>query len=435
MKRSLMFVVSALALLISACSQPENLQTPQLEPQFGTKGGDSVEDVAYGQAGMLYVIGLWDSENVGLYPSSTTIQDAFLRRYDRSGNLVWETFFDVEPAYSDTSYVARLTAKAVAVDKSGNAIVAWSSTYATLVYDEANNRSLYEVAATFNYLSKYSPDGTRVWRVYTAPDTANLSNAVNDIALDSLGAIYTVSNSTLTKYSSSGTRSWVRTVAANDYPYATGVSVSSANNIYLVRGDGEVMKYSSGGTRLWVKSAALDGYDAGPYKIAAGLSDEVYVTGAYFDGYSESCDAGLTFYYYTMRAYKLSKDGARLWQKNVANGSIVEGQDCSADYFTALSGDPSLTADTLGNVYIAGFQDGSGGQDGFVAKYSRAGVLAWKKGFGTARDDTARGVATYDGSEVFVGGVTEGYLVHRPQAGGDAFMREVNSRGEKVWAH
>ncbi len=36
----------ALPLVLAACSMPEDLNVPTLEPQFGTRGNDSVEDVA-----------------------------------------------------------------------------------------------------------------------------------------------------------------------------------------------------------------------------------------------------------------------------------------------------------------------------------------------------------------------------------------------------
>lgn len=433
MRRSYPLVLAAAALLfISACSTPDDFTTaPTLEPQFGTRGYDEVTDVAYGKALTLYAVGIWDQRSEFRSESGQYVQsqDAFIRRFDRSGNLVWENYLDIESAYANNDdydgYVPTLSAQAVAVDGSSNAFVAWSAQYSR--YDFNSRR--YVVAASFNYLTKYSPSGKKLWRVYT-------NGALTDLATDSSGNVYATSETALTKYTSGGSQAWTKSQAVTP----SGVTVSSTNNVYIARWDGAVVKYSAGGTQLYLKTGQLDGYNwsgnyssGEPYKIAAGLSDELYVTATRHNSSSEGCDAGLTSDFFTMRAYKLNSTGTRQWVKNVASGTSEQGQDCSGDYYYALSG-LGVAADNKGNVYIAGYQNGDD-QDGFVAKYSRAGALSWKKGFGTPKDDTATSVASYDGSEVFVGGVTEGFLVHRQVGGGgDAVMREVNSSGNLVWA-
>ncbi len=44
--RSLLLAASTIALLISACSQPADIQAPTLEPQFGSADDDYGQDVA-----------------------------------------------------------------------------------------------------------------------------------------------------------------------------------------------------------------------------------------------------------------------------------------------------------------------------------------------------------------------------------------------------
>ncbi len=136
-----------------------------------------------------------------------------------------------------------------------------------------------------------------------------------------------------------------------------------------------------------------------------------------------------------MRVYKLSSSGTRQWYKDAAFGTQTQGY---CDYDGSYNGDVTDTpgrlnvaSDSAGNVYLAGFRNSTSSDvDAFAAKYTRSGALAWLKGFG---NDGATSIATYDGTEVFVGGITKGYLVHRQLGQGDAFMREMNSSGNRVW--
>lgn len=407
----------ALTLVLSACSTNDDLaRTTDLEPQFGTRGYDEVTDVAYGKALSLYTVGVWDGVENPEYNLSE-YQDAFVRRYDRNGNMLWEKYLDIEPAYEN--YVYQLNARAVAVDNSGNAIVAWSVDYTDSYYNEYDYYQ-YEVVATFNYLTKYSPTGSQIWKVKT-------SGALTDLATDSSNNIYATSSSALIKYTSSGSQSWSRSQAYTP----TGVAVSSTNNVYIARYDGALVKFNGSGTQLNLKTGQLGGYGY-TYKIAAGTADEVYVVtkysvsgNAYCEGFVTSAEAA--------RIYKLSNSGVRQWYKDAA---LYQPGDyyCTGDEHS-FDNPPGIASDTLGNVYIAGYSGDYNDQNGFLAKYSRAGALSWKKGFGTPQDDAATAIATYDGSEVFTGGVTNGFLVHRQLGGGgDAIIREVNSSGNLVWA-
>lgn len=419
---------AAFVLALTACSQTDDLTTPPtLKPQFGTSGYDEVTDIAYGKALTLYAIGVLE-------------RNAFVRRYSRSGALSWESYFDVEPAYTNEDYqnggyLRNMTAHAVAVDNAGNAVVAWSADYSGYFYDEVYNDYVFDVVASFNYLTKYSPSGTKLWRVYT-------DHPLTDLALDSNANIYATSGApfadsgtALLKYTSGGSLAWTRSQSVSP----TGVTVSGSNSVYIVREDGAVAKYNASGTRLWLKTRQLDGYnwsggfwESEPYKVAAGLADELYITATHYNDSSYACDAGLIQDFYTMRVYKLNSTGVRQWFRNVASGSFTEGVDCGGDEYNSVSG-LGVDTDTKGSIYIAGYQNGNG-QDGFIAKYSRAGAQTWEKTFVTFKDDAATSVASYDGSEVFIGGVTEGNLAHSQLGGGgDAVLRKVNSNGERIW--
>lgn len=427
--RPLVFVAALLTFVVSACSQPNALSTPTLEPQFGTPGHDSVEDVAYSKAGALYAVGMWsNSENTRAYgdggPPQTS--DAYLRRYDRSGNLVWENFFDLEAAHQYSHPQRRISSWAVASDSGGNAIVAWSADY--LEHDG----NYFQVIASYNYLSKYTSSGTKVWRVYTG------GNRIKDLATDGSGNVYGTSGDfftpgTFVKYTSSGAKAWEKSMPSGRAAPA-GVAVSSTNYAYLLRENGVVAKYSSGGTLLWSKATAPDDNYTQSYKIAAGLNNELFVVRGYqyASEQGEGCDGGENTAYYYAQLYKLNKSGERQWFRNAAKMEVYDG-GCGGGN-DAYGWEPqdglSLATDSLGNVYTVG---GTDNNDAFATKHNRSGTRLWSKTFGTNGTDGATSVATYDGTKVFVGGVTYGYLVHRPLGGTDAFLRGMDKSGNRVW--
>jgi hypothetical protein len=429
-------LAAILVIIISACSTPSEIAEPTLEPQFGTRGYDSVEDVAYGKAGILYTVGTWDSDvdmRQGVFPPKGN-SEAYLRRYDRSGNLVWENYFDLEPAHASKAH--QMTAHAVVVDRNGNALVAWSAVYREHLPPEA------EEVFAFNYLSKYDRNGKRLWRVNATPQFnpsyGTRSPLITDLATDSSGnvyltsiadSIYESSGTALTKYSASGARLWEKTMGYPQGP--TGVAVSSTNNVYIVRKGGSVVKYSSNGSMIWVKTDSLGDFFGRDYKIVAGLSDELYVLGSYQYKYeqAEECDYPADTYYFYARLYKLDKNGAQQWYKNAA---MMEwsNNDCAGDSRWLPQHGLNLASDSLGNVYAVG---GADNNNAFATKYNRSGARLWSKFFGTFALDGATSVATFDGTEVFVGGVTYGNLAHRNLGGSDAFLREMNKDGNRIW--
>lgn len=77
--RPLLFAASALALFISACSQPADIQAPTLEPQFGTANDDRATFVAVNSAHThVYTAGITSRLGDGTL---------FLRRYNQDGSL------------------------------------------------------------------------------------------------------------------------------------------------------------------------------------------------------------------------------------------------------------------------------------------------------------------------------------------------------------
>ncbi len=121
---------------------------------------------------------------------------------------------------------------------------------------------------------------------------------------------------------------------------------------------------------------------------------------------------------------RYSAAGALLWARQLGtSGTYVELGVVTLG--VATDGD--------GNVCIAGYTDGSlggpnrGRDDAWVAKYSAAGELCWKRQLGTASDDEASGVATDGDGNVYIAGSTG------PYQGTDAWVAKYSAAGALRW--
>jgi hypothetical protein len=103
-----------------------------------------------------------------------------------------------------------------------------------------------------------------------------------------------------------------------------------------------------------------------------------------------------------------------------------------------------VSADAVGNVYIAGSTRGSFGaerpgndQDAFVAKYSASGELLWTRQLGSAvgYDEVAAGVSADALGNVFVAGRSFGGLDGPNRGSADAFVAKYSAAGDLLWIH
>lgn len=347
-----------------------------------------------------------------------------MRRYNSSGHLLWETFFDVDPAYD--SYGGRgVKVNDMAVDGGGNVYIGWRIEYQ--VTDNAWR--------SVPYLSKVAPDGRLKYRK---------SLWVDQVVVDPLGNAYVHSGDELIKFSPSGSKVWLKR-GFGGMNSTEDLTLSGAGNIYTVTTEGFVGKYrGSSGAGIWKKkvlpgpsevtpppvgscsSACGDGVS---YRIQAGLADEVHVVGGrYTLAFNQ---VGGLDHAHHLSFFRFGPDGVRRSRSRLFT---ADRESCGpGNAYCPPYSWPNfeLAADRDGHTYVATSLAG----DASVTKVNRRGGQVWSKRFGTPKFDVALDVAAYRSGEVFVGGMTDGALVHRPLGLGDAFLTRLDRRGNRLWTH
>jgi uncharacterized delta-60 repeat protein len=312
----------------------------------GSGNGDAVAAaIAVDDSGNVFVTG---ESRYGTNSDYATI------KYSSAGVPLWTNWYG---GLTNGNYSAR----AVAVDGSGNVIVtgtSWNGTnsdYATV---------------------KYSSVGLPLWtNCYDGPGYASPFNG-NDyttaMAMDSSGNVFVTgysegshgnSDYATVAYSGAGVPLWTNRYNGpgndEDQPYA--IAVDRGGNV-LVTGyshsssssyDYATVKYSNAGEALWTNlyNGPINYVDYA-FAIAADPIGNVFVTGG-------SAGSGGNDAYATL-AY--SDAGVPLWT-NRYNGPVYGGVNGASAR--------AMVVDRNGNVYVTGNSIGSGGQSDFVTiKYS-----------------------------------------------------------------
>ncbi len=416
MKRIL---VPALLFALAACSQtPIEPQTPDaaLVPQsFGSSGNDYGNDVTVQTSqGVVYAAG----ETYGsLNGTQQGNGDAFVRRYDREGGLVWGRQFGT--AQYDT-------AQSVATDGSANAYVV-GYTYGSL----AGSRGQADA-----FIRKYNKSGSVVWTrqfgtsEYDYAYGVTTDSSGNAYVVGSTGGNLAATNSGsddafIRKYNASGTALWTRQFTFSDYTVSQGVAVDGSGAVYVagytsgLDSSGFVRKLSNAGSTVWTK--VLDnGSDEYVMDITA-KGAYIYVAGFTYGTYASPNLGGSDAF---VRRYNAS--GTNLWTRQFGSSGYDQAR--------------GIGVDSSGNAYVTGETDGAisganaGGSDIFARKYTSSGSVSWTKQFGTSAYDAAGDVATYSPSESYLIGSTQGTLAGTNHGGYDAFLRRISgSNGNAVW--
>jgi len=192
--------------------------------QIGTPSGDYGTSVAVDASGNAYISGSTDGSLGG--PNAGDGGDAFLLKYDGSGNLLWSQ--QIGTPSGDYGY-------GVAVDAFGNAYIS-GYTHGSLGGPNAGG---YDT-----FLVKYDGSGSLLWSQQIGTSSHDYGRSV---ALDASGNAY-ITGSTegsltepnagyydafLAKYDGSGSLLWSQQIGTSRWEYGESVALDAFGNAYI----------------------------------------------------------------------------------------------------------------------------------------------------------------------------------------------------------
>jgi predicted RNA binding protein with dsRBD fold (UPF0201 family) len=351
-----------------------NINRCEWNKTWGGSGYDSGAGIALDGSGNAFITGSTES-----YEDENG--DAFLLKYDSSGNLLWNKTWG--GSFDDRGY-------GIALDGSGNLfITGYTKSYGAGYYDA--------------FLLKYDSDGNLLWyKTWGGSD----SDYGKGIALDSSGNAF-ITGSTksygagyddafLLKYDSDGNLLWYKTWGGSDSDYGKGIALDGSGNAFITGdtysfgagySDAFLLKYDVSGNQLWNKTWGGSDSDYGK-GIMLDSSGNAFITGS-TDSYEDgNGDAFLL---------KYDSSGNLLWYKTWGGSDYDYGCE--------------IALDASGNLFITGstYSYGAGYRDIFLLKYDSSGNLLWYKIWGGSNSDWGKGIALDASGNAFITGETNSY--------------------------
>lgn len=387
--------------------------------QFGATA--PFEDQVWGVASdgsNIYVVGYTLGALSG--QTSAGVSDAFIRKYDSAGNLLWSRQFGT--ANSDVAYAVTADSSGAYVAGSvggslGGQTGAGLSDAFLVKYDTAGNVVWTRLVGTAGFDTGYAvaQDSTGVYLAGSTDGT--LPGSAASGSLDAFVRKYDINGNALwTRQFGTAQADEAKTLAVSP----SGVYVSGRTGGALVQAgagldDAFVRKYDTGGNIIWTRQfgTSLGDFAEGSAADANG----VYVGGS-TGGSLQGAFAGGIFDGY-VRMYDNSGNAVWTHQFGTAGTDQVEG----------------VAADSSG-VYAGGHTDGTlpgqssaGGTDLFMRKLNTSGNAVWTSQFGSPSSDFTHDAAV-DANGVFLAGGTLGSLPTQASSGSsDGFVASLNNGG------
>ncbi|MEZ6191110.1 MAG: SBBP repeat-containing protein [Phycisphaerales bacterium] len=392
--------------LSAGLARSETPYQVQWTRQFGMPYEDVSKSVAVDSLGNIYICG--DTLGGQVSGPKPVYHDAFLTKYDSSGNLLWSRQFGT----TTTEYCY-----AVATDASGGVFIS-GSTWGDL---DGN----VGAGSSDAFLTKYNDAGDRLWTQQLGSPSDELGYSV---ATDALGNAY-ISGRTLgvlngntsagnhdaflAKYDPTGNNLWTRQFGTADWDTGFSVATDTSGYAYVsgfTNGDLHgntnanpgisdvfLAKYDPEGTRIWTQQIGTTGFD-----LCLSVSTDIW---KHLRQWKHQYGAGRQYLRRRVRrvSIKFDPSGNKLWARQIGSTQNDDGY--------------SVSTDVWGNIYISGETYGdfdgntsAGESDVFLTKYDPDGNKLWTRQIGTDSWDAGRAVTTDALGNVYISGETRGTL-------------------------
>ena len=441
---------AALAVTAAALLAVPRGAEAQFPFRFGAEYADVATDVAIGEGGNVYVVGWFQGvvdfdpsprleERISISdPSSPLEVDAFVAKYTSSGTLIW-----VRTISGKGMQVLNAVAfrdGTVFLGGSASGITSFEGR-AAVKFDAGFGRDAMVAACNV--------DGEFLWSLRMG-DAENGGSGWDDLRVEEVLDLATDAEGNLF-----ATGVFTGTIDLNPLtgPTFWDTYLSAADNEGNRSRDLFVASYDHNGDFRWGFAVGDAGRDEGR-AIGVAPDGSVYVAGflssaadftpgdwTSYGGYVGAGTDGFLAKYDSNRGLYWVVGFGGLGDDRVAPGALAVVGPAGGES-VLLGGEFAATADFAPGPSVAALAS-AGGQDGFVARYTRNGALQWvRAAAGAAGDDAINAVtASADGAILaggrFVGAVSlagaHGDLALHAGGTADAFAVELDASGEAVW--
>ncbi|MBL4861582.1 MAG: hypothetical protein JKY09_01000, partial [Crocinitomicaceae bacterium] len=416
--------------------------------------------------------------------TSNASGDAFIAKYDVSGNYVWA---------KSISGGNTEKCRGLAIDDSGNMYIT-GNFGATVDFDPSIGVANLNSQDGRIFLAKYDPLGNYVWAKNISG--SNVSQSSWGIVLDKSGHVHitghfidvgdfdpspTINNLTagspyinafVAKYDASGNYVFANVLGALDYDlsyeegqgivvdsdgstYVTGnfkgtvdfdPSTGTANLVSSGSNDIFIAKYDASGNYIWAKNIGGIDDDFG-YSIAIDNNGDLIIAGNFKDTVDFDPSGGLSYMTATNSDVFLAKydaSGNFIWANNIIGSSVVDVGNIVLDTNDNIHiiGSFRETADfdpSVGQALL--FSEGS--NDVFFAKFDNSGNYIWAKSIGAWDNDLGYDIDLDTNGNVYITGSFRGTVDFDPSievvsitssGGDDSFIAKYDASGNYLWA-
>lgn len=392
---------------------------------FGDSEYDEINDVKIGNDGYIYTIGSTNSTaniattgaHLTSFQGGTNISgaDAFISKFDPSGNLVWSTY------YGGAGIDVGLS---LAVDTAGHIYAAGRTNSQSGIATPGSHQASKagNVSGFDAFLVKLDTAGLPTWATYFGGNFNEGSNALR-ITIDRYNHIYMAGNTNsstgmatpgafqtvrpgseegfIAKFNLSGDLNWSTYYGSSSNDYINAITTDTAGNIIIAGHTQGTTGLSTTGTHLQIGNGGTDGFIG-----------------------------------------KFDSSGQRIW------GTYFGGND-----FERIV---TVTSDSLNNIYIGGMTNSSTGvastnahqtimgstTDGCITKFNADGLLQWSTYFGGSEDDLVAAVQFKNG-KLLVTGLTaspnnittpDGIVPVFNASASEGFLTTFTANGLRQWS-